>query len=111
MFEKLNPLCLNLQHLDISNIHSDWGLKYKESMTNFVVALIKSEPPLTHLDLHSYGSYYDNTKRRYVDSSEEIADALWNSNICNLVHLNLSNSDWWYKDVVKGKLMEVIAVQ
>ena len=81
-------------------------------MTNFVVALIKSEPPsLTHLDLHGYGSYYDHTKKTYVDSSEQIADALWNSNICNLVYLNLSNSDWWYKDVVKGKLMEVIAVQ
>ena len=80
-------------------------------MTNFIVELIKSEPPLTHLDLHYYGSYYDSAKRKYMNGGEEISGALWNSNICNLVYLNLSNSDWWYNDLIRSKLTEVIAVQ
>ena len=111
LFERLNPLCLRIQHLTISNLHSDWSAEYKLSLTNFVVALIKSEPPLTHLDLSSYGGYYDYRTDEYHNNGKEISDALWNSNICNLVYLNLSNSDWWYNDVTKSKLIEVIAVQ
>ena len=111
LFEKLNPLCLRLQHLTISHIHGDWTKKYRESLDNFIVALIKSEPPLTHLDFSSIEGHYDYNTDRYIDSGEKITDALWNSNIANLVYLNLSNSNWWNKESIRTKLMEVIAVQ
>ena len=58
LFQKLSPLCSRLQRLTLSGLDG-WTSIYKKSLTKFVVDLIKSEPPLTHLKIISYGRYRD----------------------------------------------------
>ena len=68
---------------------------------------------MTHVTLTSIGKYRDYKAESSVDVGEEIANALWNSEISSIVSLDLSDYNWWSQrsNLTYSKLAEFIFTQ
>ena len=70
------------------------------SVASLIRDIIQNNPPLAYLNLNCFSSYDSDGN---VSAGEIILEALLNSSICTIQHLDLSNNSSWFRNDSTGE--------